>query len=271
MIEEAYMFFDIMSERAAIAFSHDRDILPTAIISIRDEGEPLVSFTPNPNILAVLHLNFYDSTEERYGSMTSEQADSVVEFVSDLPEAVEQIVIHCTEGISRSAAVCASLMRYFEGDDSLIWNDKRYHPNTRCYRLMLAAINRSQAKSGRPQVFGRVYKGAFWFRSLFELIPAKIPCDIYGSSSYDYTGEDITDPKRAWRTLPEHITKGRSYNSYPHGHVEVSGGAATVFIDRCLDDPDSKKIITDSFLLYPECGICNVEFEIERKKLFGIF
>ncbi len=137
------MIFDVMSERDAIAFSHEEDILPCVIISITNPGDADIVFADNPEIKAVLNMKFYDSVEELYGSITMPDAERIVAFVREWASRVEEIVIHCKEGVSRSAAVCAALMKHMNGDDSEIWEDKmRYHPNKRCYDFVLAALRK---------------------------------------------------------------------------------------------------------------------------------
>ncbi len=257
------MLFDIMSQRDAVAFSQNQDILKTAIISICDPDDGAVKLSPNPNIFAVLHLNFYDSEEKIFGSMTRSDADKIVGFVKSLPADVEQLVVHCTEGISRSAAVCAALMRWLEGDDSEIWSDIRYRPNIRCYRLVIDAVNRINSLLDRPLIYGILYKGAFWFRSPLELVPSLIQCDSLGNPT-DSRKLSSTDPKQAWLSLPHRITEGKEYSSYPYGRVEIRRGVATVYLDESLCDPDSKRIIADRFMLYPQCGIGRVEYVTER-------
>ncbi len=133
------MFFDVMSERDAIAFSRDGDILPSIIISIRNKGDAPVCFAENPEVRAILRLYFNDSEEELPTSLTDADAESIVRFVEGWQGKVEQIVVHCTEGVSRSAGVCAALMRRMGEDENEIFGDRRYRPNMRCYRKVLTA------------------------------------------------------------------------------------------------------------------------------------
>ncbi len=136
------MIFDIMSERDAVEFSCDPDILPCVIISIRNRGAEDVSFADNPSIKAIHHAKFFDSEEELPSSMQPADADEIARFVLKWYAHVESIVVHCTEGVSRSAGVCAALMRALGADDGEIFSDRRYRPNERCYRLTLAACKR---------------------------------------------------------------------------------------------------------------------------------
>ncbi len=137
------MIFDIMSERDAIAFSKETDILPCVMISIRNPGDADVCFAENPGIKAILHLKFYDSEEELFGSMQMSDAEAIAAFVNEWKDEVEEIVIHCHEGVSRSAGICAALMKHMNGNDSEIWQDKiHYRPNRRCYEFVMSALQK---------------------------------------------------------------------------------------------------------------------------------
>ena len=47
------------------------------------------------------------------------------------------MIIQCDAGVSRSAGVAGALMKYYNGDDSEIFENPKYRPNMRCYRTML--------------------------------------------------------------------------------------------------------------------------------------
>jgi len=65
-----------------------------------------------------------------------EDAKKIVDLVEAHPEAKE-IVVHCTAGKSRSAAVAAALHKILNGSDEPIFGNKRYQPNMRVYRMIL--------------------------------------------------------------------------------------------------------------------------------------
>jgi len=47
------------------------------------------------------------------------------------------IICHCVAGISRSAGCIAALSRVYIGDDSWVWNNDQYVPNTMIYERIL--------------------------------------------------------------------------------------------------------------------------------------
>jgi len=63
-------------------------------------------------------------------------AVAIIDLVEAHPEA-EHILVHCTAGKSRSAAVAAALHKVLNGTDEPIFGNKRYTPNMRVYRMVL--------------------------------------------------------------------------------------------------------------------------------------
>ena len=88
----------------------------------------------NPNAIVITEF-FYD--EENRMGMSREQAKNFANAVRHNKDTVSKILVHCDAGISRSAGVAASTMKYITGDDWPIWNSSLYFPNMRCYRFML--------------------------------------------------------------------------------------------------------------------------------------
>ena len=72
--------------------------------------------------------------------ITKEQAKQIATFVKKHYGNVEQIIVHCEAGISRSAGVAAAILKYFTNDDSQIFDSYKYRPNTLCYRNVLEAL-----------------------------------------------------------------------------------------------------------------------------------
>jgi predicted protein tyrosine phosphatase len=63
-------------------------------------------------------------------------AAKIIDLVDAHPEA-EDIIVHCTAGKSRSAAIAAALHKVLNGSDEPIFGNKRYTPNMRVYRMVL--------------------------------------------------------------------------------------------------------------------------------------
>ena len=74
--------------------------------------------------------------------MTNEQADAICMFVLDYGRDIDHLIIHCTQGVSRSPAVAAGILGGLRQDESLIWDNLTYRPNSRVYRLVREAFAR---------------------------------------------------------------------------------------------------------------------------------
>ena len=137
------MKFVVLSRETAVEFSSKKQDDRFVIISIGNAGDDAVVFRKNPKMMAVLPLNFND-VDGGDGSISIEQAQSIISFVKEWESSVGLIVVHCSAGVSRSAGVCAALMKWLNGDDSPIFDDPFYKPNMRCYRTVMNAIGKGE-------------------------------------------------------------------------------------------------------------------------------
>lgn len=119
-----------------------------AVISISDTlGKPLdYSVFPETEFRAILSQQFDDTEFERntVKTITYEQAVSIIDFVKTFYETVDEILIHCVAGRSRSAAVAAALSHFFEGRDAFsdrVGPDGElfYSPNRLVYKRLTEA------------------------------------------------------------------------------------------------------------------------------------
>lgn len=110
-----------------------------AVISIMDHARDCVSRYPAPR---VLRLCFQDA-EGAWGKqnlITAEQARAVRGFVLRYKREIDVLIVQCTEGVSRSAAVAAAVLAGLGESDAPIWRDPRYRPNPLVYRVVRAAF-----------------------------------------------------------------------------------------------------------------------------------
>ena len=64
--------------------------------------------------------------------MTDKDAKKIAGFVDKYKDVL--LIIHCDEGVSRSAGIAAAILRYYTGDDAEIFDDSfSYNPNMWCY------------------------------------------------------------------------------------------------------------------------------------------
>lgn len=156
------MKFVVMSRRDAVQYSYVAHMESSVIISICDSYSLFPKFKrmKSNGIKAVLNLSFDDvqlpsGASERYiwkkdegllfdtldnspyVVISEEDAKNIVSFVKKWYNKVDTIIVHCNAGISRSSGVCAAIMKGMTGDDSQIFDNPKYVPNTTCYKVVL--------------------------------------------------------------------------------------------------------------------------------------
>ena len=115
----------------------------TIIISVNDRDDNRAKFTENNKIIDILSLVFDDVEYEIENTklMSVEDSLEIKNYIDIYKERIQDIVIHCTAGISRSAAIGCALSRYLNGDDTNLFKTGQYMPNKHVYRLMCSALN----------------------------------------------------------------------------------------------------------------------------------
>ena len=111
----------------------------TAIISIFPPKSKKIDFTTNPFINGQFCMFFFDmdigeSHHTGIKAATQKNFNGLKDFVDDMSKEVEQFIVHCNGGISRSAGVGAAICEYLEVEDN-IWKNNIYHPNLLVYKL----------------------------------------------------------------------------------------------------------------------------------------
>lgn len=133
---------DVLSRSKAKVFSYSHSEESLVIISITDLDSDPVFFAKNEQIKSILRLSFNDVDKGCYGAMNEKDADDIVHFCSKwLPQT--NLLVHCEAGLSRSAGVCAAILKWYEGSDMQIFGNAYYRPNMHCYREVLNAFERS--------------------------------------------------------------------------------------------------------------------------------
>ena len=115
-----------------------RDV-PWACISIVTEKNswPKIS---EANRVGLLQLAFADITtidgdEER--AFNEDHAHQILDFVKEVWERINVLMVHCEEGNSRGPAVAAAISRIHLGEDRLYFLPHMYWPNRLVYRILL--------------------------------------------------------------------------------------------------------------------------------------
>lgn len=133
----------IKSRADAEEYILEKNIGVTAVVSISSKVEgPLPFITENHKIIDFLYVDFED-IEKKYDNesilMDDSHALGIKDFINKNKDKIEVLLIHCSAGISRSAAIGAALNLALLGDDYSIWKSGDYIPNLHCYKTMLKA------------------------------------------------------------------------------------------------------------------------------------
>lgn len=88
-----------------------------AVISIATPCDSKGQAVLDPAWESVLHLSFFDSYEENglpaHWYFSEDTAFKIFDFVSEIAETTDELVVHCDKGISRSASVALFLGTMF--------------------------------------------------------------------------------------------------------------------------------------------------------------
>ena len=97
-----------------------------------------------------------------------------------------------------------------------------------------------------------LHRGLFWYVE-GELIGFPVPCDEDGRTGV--CGAE-NNHERLWRTLPRRIRRGRPYDFYPRGRVEVRHGKVTVYINPHICTDEIAAQLRRAFMLPDETVMC---------------
>lgn len=126
----------VMSRSDARRYSF-KDIPKTIIISIASIDEDKNNFADNDNIVDILYLFFDDVEKNEPNHITVDDANKIIAFINKYKDSNVELIVHCGAGVSRSAGVCAAIMKIVNGNDFPIFDNPRFCPNMTCYRTIL--------------------------------------------------------------------------------------------------------------------------------------
>lgn len=132
-----------MSMYEAVNHSYKELDKKTAIVSITCPEDKLPNFkVNNDKILGILELHFNDVERDYPGCVAPKKEDFIglKSFIDSHKDDVEEIIIHCHAGISRSSACATAICQYLNIDDSFIWDSHSYMPNPLVFKLGLEEL-----------------------------------------------------------------------------------------------------------------------------------
>lgn len=111
-----------------------------AIISISEMIDKSPFFERSTALVDVLKLHFDDveNNETGYYAITDEDAKRIANFVKNIDDKIDILIVHCLAGRSRSAGVAGAISKWKFNDDSYFF--KNYTPNMLCYRKVLDCL-----------------------------------------------------------------------------------------------------------------------------------
>lgn len=136
------MKITVMNRNDATTHSLREQIPTCVIISISCTDDVYPSFVDSKyrssKVKDVFAMKFNDLEYDcdKHKAPIQEDVNGLKAFIDKYKDEVEEIVVHCSAGISRSAATAAAIALYVQNDDKFIWNDTKYCPNRLVYQLV---------------------------------------------------------------------------------------------------------------------------------------
>lgn len=141
------MNFNVYSRQRAKKESY-RLKEPTLIISVTDPLAPINNFAKNRSIVSICRVQFDDVTPESASDgdvlMSESDAEKIRDYVRAYKNRVENIIVHCEAGVSRSAGIMAAIEEHLTCAVSPILTSEDYSPNLHCYALTLEALTKEE-------------------------------------------------------------------------------------------------------------------------------
>ena len=116
-------------------------------------------------------------------------------------------------------------------------------------------------------------KGIFWIVDTTELehnapYCVRIPCTPSGQStkmdsSHLAKSGDTYNHERYWASMPKSLTKGKPFNNYPRGRVEIAHGKATIYLNPHIATDEVVDYIKATFGLTDQNGVTKVLVKVD--------
>ena len=121
--------------------------VPTLILSIHSYLDSEPKFLKD-KIKNVVHVEFFEFNDESSSlpvlhAMTQKDAANMVATVKKYFDKVQQIIVHCDAGQSRSVGCIAAIKKWYTVDDDEFF---RGTPNMYCYHLLLEEFYRQEIR-----------------------------------------------------------------------------------------------------------------------------
>lgn len=132
----------VMNRLSASQYSKEEHINKSIIISITDpkSEENYFDSSVSNGIKDILRVSFEDVDIPNPNAISGETAKEIARFVAANINDIDDVIVHCEAGMSRSAGCAAAILKFFTGDDSKIFDNSYYRPNRTVYRKVINAF-----------------------------------------------------------------------------------------------------------------------------------
>lgn len=140
------MDIKIMRKGQAISYVNSNIYKKMGIISISSPKFKNPCFKETNNILGIIYLKINDYRKHHLKKiknpciLTNKDVFKIKKFVDLLKNKIDELIIHCEAGISRSSAIACGISLYLGKDDAWIWKGK-YVPNDYIVELFNKVLN----------------------------------------------------------------------------------------------------------------------------------
>lgn len=119
----------------------------TALIVFFDSKEEMVELPETiPHYSLVLRDLFFEEVPLNAREWFAE-APSLAEFIDKYYQESYRFLVVCGAGVSRSAAVAAAILEFYEDEGLCVFSDFRYSPNKVIYKVLLEAMKERKFKA----------------------------------------------------------------------------------------------------------------------------
>lgn len=138
-----------------------------AVISIVSPSSRNADIIEGGQIKRIFRMKFYDVEKDfyqtrylpfkkkymklRYPAPTAKDMNGLKEFVDSLVD-IDNLIVHCGAGISRSAGIASAIEKYLGMDDT-IWCSKKYYPNRCVEKVALEIFGLSKDENYYSDIF----------------------------------------------------------------------------------------------------------------------
>ena len=124
--------------------------VPWACISIVTEEDswPKISEANRVGLLQLAFADIATAEGDEARAFNEDHAQRILDFVQQVWDRIDVLMVHCEEGNSRGPAVAAAISRVYLGEDKVYFMPYTYWPNRLVYRILLETANKRGEHQG---------------------------------------------------------------------------------------------------------------------------